>query len=452
VKIRTIPALAPIFGILLTLIVFTSAAVYQKTRELRDHFVQAQSDYRHAAELLVEVRSDIYRSMFAVQNYLLDPAGESRNLALEEVAKAREASNGHLKELEAHFESTVDSQLGILVNKLNQHWFISAEALKTVSAGEPAARRLSEGTAALADALQITRDMDALNVEELRTQDSLAAKRSRVFAQFLFWITCTTFTIGLFVSIASLVGMRRRERESEHQTRKAQEAETALRQLSQQLLRAQEEERKNISRELHDEVGQLLTGLRIELGNLQRGVGENNPLTTRIEEAKSLTEQSLRTIRNMAMLLRPSMLDDHGLAPSIQWQAKEFSRRFDVPVAVHIEGELDRIPSGHGVCLYRVIQEVLTNCAKHAHAHHITIALKADENQVLARVEDDGVGLPSSGSESPSGIGLLGVAERIRELKGNLKISSDSGRGTSVEVELPLQPTEIHHETYSSTR
>lgn len=452
VKIRTVPALAPIFGILLTLIVFTSGAVYQKTKELRDRFVHAQTDYRRAAELLVDVRSDIYRSMFAVQNYLLDPADESRNRALDEVAQARTAANSHLKELESHFEVDADSELQALETKLNQHWVISAEALESVSAGEPASRRLSEGTAALADALQITRDMDALNVEELRSQDSLAQKRSAAFFEFLFLITCTTFALGLVVSVASLVGLRRREQESERQTRKAHAAEAALRQLSQQLLRAQEEERKHISRELHDEVGQLLTGLRIELGNLQRGLGQNGAFTKRIEEAKDLAEQSLRSIRNMAMLLRPSMLDDHGLAPSINWQAKEFSRRFNIPVAVQIEGDLDHIPSGHGVCLYRVIQEVLTNCAKHAQARHVEIVLKAGEQRVFATVKDDGAGFEPSKEGKSNGIGLLGIAERIRELQGTLNISSSPGRGTSVEVELPLENTEVRDETYSSAR
>jgi signal transduction histidine kinase len=451
-KVRTVPALAAIFGILLTLIVFTSAAVYQKTNELKDRYVHAQGEYRKAAALLVDVRRDIYESMFAVQNYLLDPADESRGRALEDVAKTRNSTNAHLKELQTHFEARASGQLQALVSKLDQHWLISVEALNSVSAREPAWRRLSEGTAALADALQITRDMDDLNVEELRLQDGLAQQRSDSFFEFLFWTTCATFGLGLVVSIASLAGIRRNEQESQAQTRKAQAAEAGLRQLSQQLLRAQEEERKNISRELHDEVGQLLTGLRIELGNLQRSLSENGAFASRIEEAKGLAEQSLRSIRNMAMLLRPSMLDDQGFAPSIKWQAKEFSRRFDIPVSVEIEGEVDRLPSGHGVCLYRVIQEVLTNSAKHANARNIKISVNAQADSVFASVEDDGAGFQVPAQEQSGGIGLLGIAERIRELQGTLKISSELGRGTRIEVELPIQTLQTNEEAYSSTR
>jgi signal transduction histidine kinase len=436
-KIRAVPALGAIFGILLALIVFTSAAVYRKTTELKDRFVHAQREYCRAADLLVAVRSDIYTSMFAVQNYLLDPRASSRTRAMEEVARARSSADAHLKDLQAHFEARGNDELQKLVSKLSWHWQVSGEALNSVNPGEPGWRRLSEGTAALAEALQITRDMDELNVAELRLEDTQLQQQSAAFAHFLFWITCMTFAVGLAVSIASLVGIRRYERESEAQKRKAQKAEADLRHLSQQLLRAQEEERKNISRELHDEVGQLLTGLRIELGNLQRGLSGDGVYVSRIEEAKSLAEQSLRTIRNMAMLLRPSMLDDHGLAPAINWQAKEFSRRFEIPVNVRIEGEVDRVPSGHGVCLYRVIQEVLTNCAKHANARHIHIAVNAQKDNVVATVEDDGVGFHPTSQDHSNGIGLLGVAERIRELQGTLKILSDPGRGTRVEVELP---------------
>lgn len=451
-KIRTVPALAVIFGILLALIVFTSAGVYQKTNELKEQFVHAQSEYRHAANLLVAVRSDIYESLFAVQHYLLAPADEPRRRALEEVARDRNSANTHLRGLQAHFKSRANGSFQELVSKLNQHWEISTEALQSVSAGEPAWRRLSEGTVALAEALQITKELDNLNTAELHLQDSLAQQRSNSFFQFLFGITCTTLAVGLAVSIASLVGIRRHEHKVQAQTQKAQVAEAGLRQLSQQLLRAQEEERKNISRELHDEVGQLLTGLRIELGNIQRGLGEAGAFGSRIEEAKALAERSLRVIRNMAMLLRPSMLDDQGLAPSIHWQAKEFSRRFDIPVHVQIEGEVDRLPPGHGVCLYRVIQEVLTNAAKHASARQIRITINAHQNSVMASVEDDGVGFLPAAPEHSSGIGLLGIAERIRELQGTLKISSDIGRGTRIEVELPIQTPKTNEEAYSSTR
>jgi signal transduction histidine kinase len=146
----------------------------------------------------------------------------------------------------------------------------------------------------------------------------------------------------------------------------------------------------------------------------------------------------LRSIRNLAMLLRPSMLDDQGLEPALKWQAREFSRRFDIPVNVQIDGEMNKVPAQHGVCLYRVIQEVLTNCAKHAQAKHIQIAVQAGESAISASVEDDGVGFKTQSKENSLGIGLLGIAERIREMRGTLYISSEPLRGTRVDIQLPI--------------
>ena len=442
-KTRILPALALIFSTLLALIVVTSASVYQKTTELQQKLFEAQHEYRHGADLLIAIRSDIYSSIFAVQNYLLDPTDESRRRALSEVADTRKLVDTHLSELRTHFAASANDQLERLSGKLAWHWQASTEALNTVNPGGPESRRLSEGTAALGEALQVTRDLDSLNALTLHKQDEEARQRGKTFASFLFWITCLTLALGVVVSIASLAGIYRYQRESEAQRRKTEKAEADLRHLSLELLKAQEEERKHISRELHDEVGQLLTGLRIELGNLQRGGTENGALSTRIEEAKGLAEQSLRSIRNMAMLLRPSMLDDQGLAPAIKWQAREFSRRFEIPVNVQIDGSLENVSSGHGVCLYRVIQEVLTNCAKHAKASQVHIAVQADETRLLAIVEDDGVGFERRSREDAGGVGLLGVAERIREQQGTLEISSMPGRGTRVKVELPNVSSDV---------
>jgi signal transduction histidine kinase len=278
--------------------------------------------------------------------------------------------------------------------------------------------------------------MDEINTANLNEEQQELERSRRSFGRFLFWITLLTVSVGAAVSIVSLARLRRFERENEREREKTLRAELELRRLSQQLLKAQEEERKNISRELHDEVGQVLTGLRIELGNLHRSDGNSEIFESRMQEAKGLAENALRSVRNMAMLLRPSMLDDQGLAPALRWLAKEFSRRFEIPVTVQIEGDVEQVPAGHGVCLYRVVQEVLTNCARHAQAKHISISINVADSRLSATVEDDGVGFQSR--EQGTGIGLLGISERVRELRGKFFIDSQPGIGTRVEVELPI--------------
>ena len=129
------------------------------------------------------------------------------------------------------------------------------------------------------------------------------------------------------------------------------------------------------------------------------------------------------------MLVRPSMLDDLGLEPALHWQAKEFSRRCGIPVSVNIEGKLDNLPEALRLCLYRAIQEAMTNCGKHADASQVTVVVKQDETRVTASVQDDGRGFDAF-LQTP-GLGLMGMTERVRALHGRMSVASEPGRGTS---------------------
>jgi signal transduction histidine kinase len=174
----------------------------------------------------------------------------------------------------------------------------------------------------------------------------------------------------------------------------------------------------------------------MEVGNLERlHRGPRDEFLAHVDEAKRLTQETLRTVRRMAMGLRPAMLDDSGLGPAVRYQAREFSRHSGIPATVEIIGNLERLPDAHRTCVYRVVQEALTNCARHAHANNVTIVLKGVEDTVYLSVEDDGVGLNDPGS---SGLGLIGIGERARELNGKVQIRPGASHGTMLCVELPL--------------
>src|SRR6185295_9084320 len=167
------------------------------------------------------------------------------------------------------------------------------------------------------------------------------------------------------------------ERRSKEENARIRAAEDELRRLSNQLVKTQEEERKNLSRELHDEVGQMLTALRMELGRAERAQAVGSPaFAVTISESKTLIDKMMRLVRDLAMGLRPSMLDDLGLEPALAWQAREFSRRYNVPVDLKVDGDLDDLPDPHRTCIYRVVQEALTNCAKHSSATAIDIVVR----------------------------------------------------------------------------
>jgi len=138
----------------------------------------------------------------------------------------------------------------------------------------------------------------------------------------------------------------------------------------------------------------------------------------------------------MAMGLRPSMLDDLGLAPAVQWQVREFSRLNGIPAAAELDGELDGLPEEVCTCIYRVVQESLTNCARHARAKNVHVKLDGSRQRIVLTVQDDGIGFDPSGSSS-RGLGLIGMEERIRELKGKMLIRSQPNRARSWRSRFP---------------
>jgi len=213
--------------------------------------------------------------------------------------------------------------------------------------------------------------------------------------------------------------------------------QSELRRLSAEHVRAQEEERKAISRELHDEVGQTMTALGIEIGNIER-LGKNSgpEFLERVGEARQLAQGVLKSVRDLAMGLRPSMLDDSGLVPALRWQAREFFKHVGVPVDLQIDGPLDRLPDEVRTCVYRIVQEALTNCARHAKAGNIRVSLHGKSDGVSVAIQDDGVGF--NPAAEATGLGIVGIEERARELGGSIKISSEELRGTLLMVEIPL--------------
>jgi len=208
-----------------------------------------------------------------------------------------------------------------------------------------------------------------------------------------------------------------------------------------QIIQAQEQERQRIARELHDETSQVLTSLLISLTLLEESV-ETQEARERIADTRALAHSTLRAIRNLSIDLRPSALDDLGLLPALRWYVKEYQKKCSINVEFHASGFKERLPAEMETALYRIVQECLTNTAKHANANRVTITLKEETARVYARITDDGEGfdyealLKTPGQER--GLGLAGMNERAVLLDGTLNIHSTFERGTIIEVSIPL--------------
>lgn len=226
---------------------------------------------------------------------------------------------------------------------------------------------------------------------------------------------------------------------------RAREAEyTAdLQRLSSKLISAQEDERRTIARELHDEVGQVLTALKVELAVAERTIEAAGMRAGLLGDARTITDGALQTVRDLSHLLHPSLLDDLGLADAVDWYLKGFGQRHGLRVELLHDRMEGRLTAETEVAAFRIIQEALTNVVKHARATSCRVHLQRLPDTVLVAVEDDGVGFDTDDLERTSrlgrGIGLLGIRERATHLQGTVRLETAAGRGTRLTVELPAR-------------
>jgi signal transduction histidine kinase len=208
--------------------------------------------------------------------------------------------------------------------------------------------------------------------------------------------------------------------------------------LSQRLMKAQEEERLHLSRELHDESGQLLAALTMQLGLLEREADQSGILSQRIAELKRTTNQVQDNLHQLAVDLRPASLDHLGLVTALEQCVAEFGRQYHIATDFEAVGMVGkRLPIEIEAALFRIVQESLTNVALHAQASRVDVLIGRRDKRVVATIEDDGVGFALSSSAMESNLGLFGMRERIEMLGGQFSIESSPGRGTTVHVEVP---------------
>ncbi len=209
--------------------------------------------------------------------------------------------------------------------------------------------------------------------------------------------------------------------------------------LSARLMSAQEEERRRLSRELHDEFGQSLTAVNAYLWLIDRQLPEElADLRNRTAEARRVVAQTQSAMRELSQLLRPSVLDDFGLVPSLDTHLKTFATRHQIATTLDVDGLPDRLPPEIETAIYRIAQEALTNVARHSSAGRVRVALVAEHGELRLEIEDDGVGArPCADPQGRPGIGLIGIRERARALGGTVVFESNK-QGVRLRVAMPL--------------
>jgi len=437
---RVWPVLILAFSLLLGLGLLLGLVSMQRAADNYSQTLTMHHSFQATEEALYALRSDIFLSSILLRDFFLDPSQDRTAEHRDQLKQLRESVQSRLEEL-VQSDPPQGSPLSDLRSKIDYYWD-SIDPIFDWSDEE----KKAEGTRFLREevisrrraVLDIAERIQALNKAYFRRDLERIRARQEDLERYEINVLIIGFGLGLVVSAASSVLILRLDRQARCQQRETEKAEQELRLLSQRLVKVQEEERRVISRELHDQVGQMLTGLRMEIGNLERRrFGSKEEFSAYVQETKKLIEETLQTVRDLAMGLRPSMLDDTGLAPALKWQVRDFSRRSGIPVSLKIDGTVDNLDESRRTCIYRVVQEALTNCAKHAFASRADVHIVRNNGSLTVTIQDDGRGFVDN--HASPGLGLIGMEERARELGGNVTVSSKPGHGTTVRVELPVE-------------
>lgn len=429
------------FGTLLGLIAVLGYSAFRRAHRIESEIAITHERYQQTASVLSQTKVDTYKSGTTVRDYLLDPSPAVAPRYKQELLEIRTSLDRDVQSL----YSLISRDEGKVLERLDRELEIYWTSLDPVFDWTPQ-QKLALSYSFLRKeviprrkaVISITREIDDLSARIFKNEQETIEKSRMEFQAYLRRMLGLSVLIAIGVAGVSIFRVSALERHSENQRERAETAEKELRRLSNQLVQAQEEERKSISRELHDEIGQMLTGLKMELGNLEDFRNSpGNDFATHLAETRALTEQTMRSVRDLAMGLRPSMLDDLGLAPALRWQAREFSRRSGVSVSIQADGDFDHLSEPVRTCIYRVVQESLTNCARHAQASSIGIVIDGTEDRMSVTVRDDGKGFDLK-QASGRGLGLIGMEERIKKLGGTLSIASKQNGGTVLKVELPV--------------
>ncbi|MFL6415392.1 MAG: histidine kinase, partial [Bryobacteraceae bacterium] len=419
------------FGGLLTLLLLTGISALSVIREVQIQNEKIRNDYVQRAQVLEQLRSDIYLSGTYVRDFLLESDPERAEVYRQEFARTRQ----RIEQAVARYSRLLRPEERVVFHSLTEGMSEYFEALQP-ALGWNAEQRIRLGRPFMRDEvlrrrttmINLAGKAGEVNQHQLEAGNASVQELFVQFRRRLLLLLMLTLSVGLLLASISMQRLLKLEGEAGQRYREMAQARREAQDLSAKLVDAQEEERRRVARELHDEVGQSLSALLVGIGNLSKVVPSEGNIQVReqMDLIRTLAEKSVSVIRNMSLLLRPSMLDDLGLIPALQWQAREVSRATGMRVSVAAEEIPENLPDEYKTCIYRIVQEALHNCQRHSQAHRVRIQLQQTSEHLLLSIQDDGRGF----QPRHRGLGLLGIEERVHRLNGQFLIHSEEGNGT----------------------
>ena len=425
------------FGGLLICVLAAAAGTLVELDQVRNVETQSRKAFLERLGDLEQIRARIYLSGTYVRDLLLSPDAASANAQVARLTGLERETHDALQRYSRALEPEEREPFRDLQSEIDAYWQVLDRTLAGSSLERDRLRSsffyvelIPRRTAML----QIADRIAAVNERGLNRAEERLAASSDGLRRSLLLTFAITLAGGLVLALITVAHTLRLERELERRLEENLRARADLQELSSRLLRAQENERRSLARELHDEIGQSLSAILMET---ESAVCAEDPTETsdHLRSIRTLAERTANEVRDLALLLRPSMLDDFGLVPALNWHARETAKRTGLKIAVAACDEADELPDEHTTCIYRLVQEAVNNAARHGNARTVEVTVKRENASVLLTVRDDGIGFDT---RFVRGIGLLGMEERVRRLGGHFQIDSQLGRGTLVCAELPV--------------
>jgi signal transduction histidine kinase len=431
------------FGGLLLLMSILGLSAISSIRRIELQEEKIRKEYLVRDRALENLRSNTYLSGTFIRDFVL--AGDDRRAARSK-AQFLDKERVIQAELES-YRNLIPPQTRGPFLQFRGELLLWLSDLRPVLEWDAATRRL-KGYALMQDQVLPRRTGVLESVDRVQQvaerdleQSSEAAGNMVSDLRFrLMVLIALTVLTGVVLAAVVLWRLLKLDNESSLRFQEVLRTREELKRLSAELLSAQETERRRISRELHDEVGQVLSAIALGLGSARSALKDDNreEVFRQLQTLLEMIERNIGVVRNIALLLRPTMLDDLGLVPALKWLAREVSRSSSTDVDFVPDAFLDELPEEHRTCIFRVVQEAVRNAARHSGARLIRIYLRQEASAIRASVQDDGRGFDPA---QEKGLGMIGMQERVTHLGGRLQVDSEPGSGTIVSFELPVPPT-----------
>jgi len=433
-------------GFLVIFAVWLASTFYFTERLAR---AQAQSAAIHARfargqELLFALQSQVLLGSIYVRDALV--ADEESPAAISARDQLRAVHLQVIQELEQYDAVEPPNQgaaWGRLKAEVQNYWDAAVRLADPAPKGGSAAEdRLRNDVISRGDVIvKLSDDVRQIMADNANQEQQQVGETNATLRRWIWGTTALATAVGVAIAVLSAWYVGRLETSIRDDHAEISRNRQELRRLSGRLVQAQEDERRTIARELHDEIGQALTAVDVDLAIVENRVGGDGRASEAIREARSVAQHALSGVRDLSQLLRPSMLDDFGLPDTLRWYLRKFSDRTGVRTELVDDHLNERLPIDVEVCVYRVVQEALTNVSRHAHASACRVFVQRVASSIIVTVEDDGIGwqVPMSDQRMlRDGLGLVGIRERVEDLGGRFRIEGKSGKGTRLTIELPL--------------